>query len=115
MPEVKKDLVCKNDVKDNAKAKKDSAKAKKDNAKDNKDNAKANTAEESAIKALFNDVSSFKGKNISLLLRGGAILSGKLISFDEVANCVIEQKMNQKTIVFGKSIVSIYDKCSIVL
>lgn len=61
------------------------------------------------IKTLFNDLHIFKDKNITIHFYGGATVCGKLLGFDEIANCILEQENNRKVIVLGRSILKIFE------
>lgn len=65
--------------------------------------------------ALFNDLKTFLNRNVQIALYGGEKIIGKIISFDEVANCILECENKQKIIVLGKSITGIYFNETIVL
>lgn len=75
------------------------------------DEARANEKLESIDKShhvtLFNDLSNFINKNVQISIYGGDEVLGRLISFDEVANCILELT-GKKIIVLGKSIKAIY-------
>ncbi|KAM0681742.1 hypothetical protein GINT2_000256 [Glugoides intestinalis] len=55
-------------------------------------------------RTLFNDLSNFKNSNVTLVTFGGENIKGKLVGYDEVANCVIEDENSKRFIVFGKAI-----------
>lgn len=55
-------------------------------------------------RTLFNDLSQFKNTHVSIITFGGEIVRGKLVCYDEVANCVVEDKEKGTALVFGKSI-----------
>lgn len=58
---------------------------------------------------LFNDLKLFKNKNITICFYGGTSVVGKLLSYDEIANCILEQENRKKLIVLGRSIMQIYN------
>lgn len=60
--------------------------------------------EKNRKRTLFNDLRRFKKHNVSIFTFDGEIVQGKLIGYDEVANCIIEGENSKKTIVFGKVI-----------
>ena len=86
---------------------KDSAKIKNlDKIKDLENSSQSENeslVEFSRNKTLFNDLRRFKKKKVSIFTFGGEIVQGTLFSYDEVANCIVENK-DKKTIVFGKAI-----------
>lgn len=55
-------------------------------------------------RTIFNDLSNFKNSNVTLVTFGGESIKGKLLGYDEVANCVIEGENSRRFIVFGKAI-----------
>lgn len=55
-------------------------------------------------RTLFNDLRRFKNSIVTILTFGGEAVQGKLLGYDEVANCVLESKNNRRFVVFGKSI-----------
>ncbi len=55
-------------------------------------------------RTLFNDLKRFKHSNVSIIICGGEIVKGKLLGYDEVANCVIEDEQKKISVVFGKSV-----------
>lgn len=66
-------------------------------------------------KMLFNDLCKFHNKKVLISVYGGEEVSGKLLGYDEVANCVLESGQHKKIIVLGKSITSICDASTIIL
>lgn len=64
----------------------------------------------SQISTLFNNLEMFKDKEITLFLYGGDNISGILIGFDEVANCVVQLRQENSSctpinaVVLGRTI-----------
>lgn len=82
----------------------------------------SNTIENSAEKierpgkkTLFNDLVQFNNLQVSIIMHGGEVIKGKLVGYDEVANCVLEEENKNLTVLFGKSIVMICEGCSLSL
>lgn len=65
--------------------------------------------EKSKKRTIFNDLRRFKRHDISILTFGGEVVKGKLIGYDEVANCVLETEQKRKVVVFGKLILMVCD------
>ena len=57
-------------------------------------------------KMLFYDLEMYLDKNILCILTNETQIEGRLVYFDEIANCIIETG-KKKTFVFGKSIAMI--------
>lgn len=54
-------------------------------------------------RSLFNDLAQFKDRDVLIAMFGGETVKGKLVGYDEVANCVLEDE-GKRIVVFGKSI-----------
>lgn len=61
-------------------------------------------SEKQPKRTLFNDLRRFKNTNVTIIVFGGELVKGKLLGYDEVANCVIEDEKKNQMVVFGKSI-----------
>lgn len=73
------------------------------------------TPEKTQNTILFSDLSLFMNKKISITLYGGGVVVGRLVSFDEIANSVLELDSGKKAVVFGKSITGIFNGSKMVL
>lgn len=56
---------------------------------------------------LFSDLGKFKGKKITVVLSNGLTVYGKLISFDETCNIILEKCIDWE---YGKSVMCL-GKC----
>lgn len=65
------------------------------------------TPERTEHQAIFNDISRFKDKYVTLLLYGGLEASGKLVDYDEAINCTLIGSEGISTIVLGRSVLGI--------
>ncbi|ELA42943.1 uncharacterized protein VICG_00258 [Vittaforma corneae ATCC 50505] len=69
----------------------------------------AERSEKPPKRTLFNDLRRFKNTHVSIITFGGEAVKGKLLGYDEVANCVIEDENRKITVVFGKAITMVCD------
>ncbi|OQS55115.1 hypothetical protein EHP00_293 [Ecytonucleospora hepatopenaei] len=56
---------------------------------------------------LFSDLSNFMDKDIAIFLTNEEIIQGKLVYYDEIANCILENG-NKRMFIFGKTISNIF-------
>jgi len=68
------------------------------------DNPRDERPDKQPMRTLFNDLGEFRGTKVSIVTFGGEVVKGKLLSYDEVANCVLEDNQKRMAVVFGKSI-----------
>lgn len=68
------------------------------------DSVEHENKEKQAKRTLFNDLKAFKDQPVTLVMYGNELIKGKLLGYDEVANCVLLGENNRRFIVLGRSI-----------
>lgn len=60
-------------------------------------------------RTLFNDLRRFRNSSVSIITFGGEAVKGRLLGYDEVANCVVVDENGRTAVVFGKAITMVCD------
>ena len=82
---------------------------------DTKNEGGAAAAEEKSVpKTLFNDLEAFRNRQVTISFYGGESVSGRLLGFDDVANCILKTD-KKRMIVIGKSIAAVCEGLAVVL
>lgn len=73
--------------------------------KDSTDRVEAGgKGEKQTIKTIFNSLRRFKDSRVTIFFYGGDSVVGRLIGYDEVANCVLERENEPTVVVLGRAI-----------
>lgn len=63
--------------------------------------------EKQTMRTIFNNLRRFKNSKVTIFFYGGDSVVGKLVGYDEVANCVLEREEESRIVVLGRAITMI--------
>lgn len=80
---------------------------KKTNARNGMSTMADDRGDRQSTRTIFNDLERFKNSNVTIFFYGDSSVSGKLVGYDEVANCVLEREDKPRAVVLGRAITMI--------